>query len=53
MADNNEVSFTDDKIGRLSTPVRNKQEVDNNDKVMNMLQLILEQQSIKFEIPKS
>ena len=47
---NNEVSFTDDKIESLSTPVQNKQEIDRDEKVMNMLQLILEQQSIKFEI---
>ena len=51
----NEVSFTDNKteskvmkdIEYQSTPIQNKQTVDNND-VMNMLQLILEQQSMKF-----
>ena len=41
-----------DSIEYQSTPIQNKQTVDNND-VMNMLQLILEQQNIKFSEVKS
>ena len=46
----NGVSFTDDEIESLLTPVQSKQEIGKDEKIMNMLQLILEQQSIKFEI---
>ena len=50
MANNTEVSFTGGKIESLLTPVQSKQEIGKDEKIMNMLQLILEQQSIKFEI---
>ena len=43
-------------IEHQSTPIQNKQTVDTNEKVMNMLQLILEQQSsfdAKFDVQNS
>ena len=47
-SNDNGVSLTGDKIESLATPVQSKQEIDKDEKVMNMLQLILEQQSIKL-----